>query len=195
MTDALLPIGEGRTELSEEDREGLIPSYISTRGELFEAEQRNITEGVLGRNPTSSELLDDHYLRELHRVMFNKVWKWAGKYRTREANIGLEPSAVAVAVRELVADARAWIAAASYEPDQLAVRFHHRLVAIHPFPNGNGRHGRIASDLLIASMGHPPFSWGSNQPVTTVELRGEYIAALRQGDAGDVAGLIAFAKS
>ena len=152
MSDALVPIGDGHTGLSEDDRLGLIPTYIATRGELFEAEQRNIAEGILGRDPTSAELLDDTYLRQLHRAMFGKVWRWAGMYRTRETNIGIDPIEIAVAVRDLVRDAKTWVELDAYEPNELAIRFHHRMVAIHPFPNGNGRHGRIASDYLVTSL-------------------------------------------
>lgn len=195
MTDALVPIGDGHTELSEDDRLGLIPTYIATRGELFEAEQRNIAEAMLGRHPTSAELLDDSYLRQLHRVMFGKVWRWAGTYRRRETNIGIDPIDITVAVRDLVRDATTWIELGTNEPDELAIRFHHRMVAIHPFPNGNGRHGRIAADYLVTSLGHPTFTWGSRLDVDTDELRRRYIEALHDADDDDISGLIEFARN
>ena len=195
MTDALVPIGDGHTELSEDDRLGLIPTYIATRGELFEAEQRNIAEAMLGRHPTSAELLDDSYLRQLHRVMFGKVWRWAGTYRRRETNIGIDPIDITVAVRDLVRDATTWIELGTYEPDELAIRFHHRMVAVHPFPNGNGRHGRIAADYLVTSLGHPAFTWGSRLDVDTDELRRRYFEALHDADDGDTSGLIEFAMN
>lgn len=195
MTDALVPIGDGHTELSEDDRLGLIPTYIATRGELFEAEQRNIAEAMLGRHPTSAELLDDSYLRQLHRVMFGKVWRWAGTYRRRETNIGIDPIDITVAVRDLVRDATTWIELGTNEPDELAIRFHHRMVAIHPFPNGNGRHGRIAADYLVTSLGHPAFTWGSRLDVDTDELRRRYIEALHDADDDDISGLIEFARN
>lgn len=195
MTDALVPIGDGHTELSENDRLGLIPTYIATRAELFEAEQRNISEAMLGRHPTSAELLDDSYLRQLHRVMFGKVWRWAGTYRRRETNIGIDPIDITVAVRDLVRDATTWIELDTYEPDELAIRFHHRMVAIHPFPNGNGRHGRIAADYLVTSLGHPAFTWGARLDVDTDELRRRYIEALHEADDGAISGLIEFARN
>jgi Fic-DOC domain mobile mystery protein B len=194
MTDALVPIGNGHTELSEDDRLGLIPTYIATREELFEAEQRNIIEGMLGRHPTSVELLDDTYLRQLHRAMFGKVWRWAGTYRIRETNIGINPIDITVAVRDLVREATTWVELGTYEPNELAIRFHHRMVAIHPFPNGNGRHGRIASDYLVTSLAHPSFTWGSRLNVDTDELRRRYIAALHDADDGDIRALIDFAR-
>lgn len=195
MTDALVPIGDGHTELSEDDRLGLIPTYVATRGELFEAEQRNIAEAMLGRHPTSAELLDDSYLRQLHRVMFGKVWRWAGTYRRRETNLGIDPIDITVAVRDLVRDATTWIELGTYKPDELAIRFHHRMVAVHPFPNGNGRHGRIAADYLVTSLGHPAFTWGSRLDVDTDELRRRYFEALHDADDGDTSGLIEFAMN
>ncbi len=195
MTDALIPLGDGHTELSENDRQGLIPTYIATRGELFEAEQRNITEGVRGRHTTSAELVDDKYLRELHRAMFDKVWKWAGTYRRRKTNIGIDLADISVAVLELVRDANTWVEFGAFGPDELAIRFHHRLVAIRPFPNGNGRHGRVASDLLVTALAETPFTWGAGLAVSTDELRHRYIATLRRADEGDIAELIEFARS
>ena len=196
MMDRLVPIGDGHTELSEEDRQGLIPTYIATRGDLFDAEQRNISNALLHRRaPAPSRLLDDKYLRDLHRAMFNDVWTWAGSYRTTQTNIGADPREIATAVRLLVGDARAWVEYGTYPPDELAVRFHHRLVAVHPFPNGNGRHGRIAANYLIEGLGGTPFSWGASLDVETDELRRAYQEALRQADAGEISDLVAFARA
>lgn len=195
MMDPLVPIGDGHTELSEEDRLGLIPTYIATRGDLFDAEQRNISNALLRRRPPlPSQLLDDKYLRDLHGAMFSEVWEWAGRYRLRETNLGVEPTQIATAVRLLVEDARAWVEYGTYDPDELAVRFHHRLVAIHPFPNGNGRHGRIAADYLIRGIGGEPFSWGAGLNRETDELRAAYRHALQRADAGEIADLLAFAR-
>lgn len=196
MSDPLTPGGDGHTELSDEDREGLIPTYIATRGELFEAEQRNIVQALSSRvAPSVDEVLDDLYLRRLHRAMFGQVWRWAGQYRTTETNIGVDPTRVAVAVRVLGDDARAWSQSSTFEPDELAVRFHHRLVAIHPFANGNGRHSRIAADLLVAAMGRERFTWGAHLQVDTTELRGRYLRALRRADNLEIDDLLAFARA
>lgn len=194
MTEPLLPLGDGHTELSEEERLGLIPTYISTRGDLFEAEQANIARSMLRRRPTIDQLLDDKYLRDLHRAMFGDVWRWAGQYRLRETNIGVDPTEIAPAMRVLVDDVRAWIHHDTYEFDEIAVRYHHRLVAIHPFRNGNGRFSRIASDHLVARLGGTPFTWGAGLNLETEPLRARYRAALQSADVGDVAGLIAFSR-
>ena len=127
--------------------------------------------------------------------MFGEVWEWAGRYRHRETNIGIDPRQISVSMRKLVDDAIAWVAYEAYEPDELAVRFHHRLVVIHPFPNGNGRHSRIAADYLVISLGHPRFGWGSGLDVNTEDLRVAYRHALQQADAGDVDELLVFARS
>lgn len=188
--DLLLPTGDGHTELSPDDTLGLIPTYISTRGELFDAEQRNIARAMLRSRPTLARLLDDKFLRDLHRAMFGDVWMWAGRYRLRETNTGIDPGQISAAVRTLVDDVKAWIEHGTYEPDEMAVRFHHRLVAIHPFANGNGRHGRVAADYLVATLEHKPFTWGAGL-VTTDELRARYRHALEHADAGDIADLVA----
>ncbi len=191
----LVPLGDGHTELSEEDRRGLIPTYIATRGDLFDAEQRGIAKALLRRAPAPRRLLDDWYLRDLHRAMFAEVWEWAGRYRRTETNIGVDPGQITTGVRLLVEDAQAWVEYSSYEPDELAVRFHHRLVAIHPFPNGNGRHGRISADYLIRGLGGEPFAWGAGLDAETDELRAAYRRALQRADGGEIAELVAFARS
>lgn len=196
MPDPLLPLGEGNTELGPDEQAGLRLTYVTTRGELNDAEQRSIAAALLRRRaPTWQELLDDVYLRRLHKAMFAEVWSWAGKYRTKETNIGVDPIQIAVMVRELVADGRAWAEFATFEPDELALRFHHRLVWIHPFVNGNGRHGRVCADYLVRALGGPPFSWGAHRGGSTEALREAYLDALRSADRDDPGPLIAFARS
>lgn len=195
MTDPLVPEGDGHTELSDEDHRGLIPTYIATRGDLYEAEQLNIARALILRAPTAAQLLDDKYLRDLHRAMFDQVWNWAGRYRRLETNIGKAPSEIPVAVRTLVDDAAAWIEFETYEADEIAIRFHHRLVAIHPFPNGNGRHGRIAADYLITALGRNAFGWGATLGLETPDLRLAYQTALQTADRGNIEEVQAFARS
>ena len=195
MKHALFEEGDGHTALPEEDRHGLIPTYIATRGDLFEAEQRNIANALVRRHPSVATMLDDKYLRDLHHDMFGDVWKWAGHYRVRETNIGIDPARIAISVRNLVGDAQAWIEFHAFDIDELACRFHRRLVQIHPFPNGNGRHGRIATDLLLRAIGVAPFTWGRRTYSDTEELRHTYLTALRRADRGEVTELVAFARS
>ncbi len=194
MTDAFFATGDGQTELSDDDREGLIPTYVATRADLFAAEQLGIALALIGRSPSVTKLLDDKYLRDLHRAMFREVWRWAGRYRIRETNIGIDPSMIPTAVRSLVDNARAWVEFESFGHDELAVRFHHRLVQIHPFPNGNGRHARIAADLLSRGLGNAALSWGRHTYSTTASLREAYVRALRRADQGAYEDLVAFAR-
>ncbi len=98
-------------------------------------------------------------------------------------------------IHALVEDARYWIQHAVFPPDEIALRFHHKLTWIHAFPNGNGRHARLAADLLVVSLGQKPFTWGRVSLVETSELRDRYVSALRAADNHDLAPLIAFARS
>ncbi len=193
--DPLLPLADGHTPLGEDDLRGLKLSYITTRGELNEAEQENILKcRQNNRQPTLEELMDDNYLRALHRSMFGDVWDWAGTYRRLETSIGIDPAQISVSVRGLVADATIW--AAHEVPLNVAVRFHHRLVWIHPFPNGNGRHGRQAADYLMQSLGQPPLTWGALGGAGDVDgIRRRYVAALRAADQGELEPLQAFVIS
>ena len=193
--DPLLPLGDGHTPLGDDDRQGLKLTYITTPGELNEAEQESILRARQGRrHPTLQALLDDKYLRDLHRAMFGDVWAWAGSYRRLEASIGIDPAQIAVCVRDLVADAKTW--AEHEDPLCAAVRFHHRLVWIHPFPNGNGRHGRQAADYLMEALEQPAFTWGAVCGAVDVEgTRRRYLAALREADTGDLVPLERFVVS
>lgn len=127
--------------------------------------------------------------------MFKPVWKWAGKIRTTERNIGAEPWRIRTDLQQLLDDAQTWVQRGSYPPDEIAVRFHHRLVAIHCFANGNGRHARLAADLLAIALGEPAFTWGVGDLAPVGEVRSAYIVALKQADQHDYSSLLGFARS
>ncbi len=183
------------TPLTPEERRELIPAYISYRRELNEAEQNNIgraQDWALGRR---RDLLTEKFIKDLHRHMLGDVWRWAGKFRTSERNLGIAHHEIPVAMRQLLDDAKAWIEHSAYAPDEIAVRVHHRLVHIHAFPNGNGRHARLIADLLIMRLGRERFSWGSASLQDAGATRRRYIAALQAADNHDVGLLLAFARS
>jgi Fic-DOC domain mobile mystery protein B len=188
---------EGATPLSTDELEGLKFGHISTRGELDEIEQANIIEGLTWldhRRRRKRDVLDDAFVRTLHARLFGNVWAWAGKYRLREKNIGIAPLLVPTQVRMLLDDARYWALNRIFSALEAGARFHHRLVQIHPFPNGNGRHARILTDALLQDyFRHPAIQWtdGFNLQKDTVR-RTQYIVALRKADAGDFALLLKF---
>jgi Fic-DOC domain mobile mystery protein B len=191
----------GATPIDPEEAEGLLQAHVSTRNELNELEEANIQLGlewaqrsaILGRG--REDVLTEEFLYELHRRMFSEVWAWAGQVRRTDKNIGVDKFIVRMEVKKLVDDATYWRDREVYEPDELAVRFHQRLVWIHPFPNGNGRHARMMADLIAQQAGRSPFSWGGASLIATSELRSAYISALREADQGDVGPLMEFARS
>lgn len=186
---------DANTPLTPEEREQLIPSYITLRHELNEAEQVNIAEALRWAMSRRRDALARGYLEGLHRRMFKDVWRWAGQYRTSSRNIGVEAYRIAMDVKQLTDDARYWIEHETYPADEIAVRFSHRLVAVHPFPNGNGRLSRLIGDLLARQLGRPAFSWGRASLVDPGATRLAYVAALRAADAHDIEPLLAFARS
>ncbi len=139
--------------------------------------------------------LDSTFLNNLHKRMYGNVWRWAGRYRTSGKNIGIDAYRIPTELRQLLDDCRYWIENGTYEPDEIAVRFHHRIVSIHCYPNGNGRHARLAADLLLKSMGQERFSWGRENLVDVEETRERYIAALLAADEHDIGPLLEFVRS
>ncbi len=134
------------------------------------------------------DVLDEAFLRQLHKRLFGKTWRWAGHYRASARNIGLD-------LAQAIDDTKFWIANSIFPADEIAIRFSHRLVFIHPFPNGNGRFSRLVGDLLAMQLGRPPFSWGSQNLVDATTTRRAYVDALRAADAHDLSPLIVFARS
>lgn len=196
MIDALFDgDDDAATPITPDERAQLIPTWITTRADLNAAEAENIDAADRWAFSRRRDVLDAEFLKRLHRRMLGDVWKWAGTLRTTERNIGIAPYRIEVELRQLLDDGRYWLEGETFSPDEAAVRFHHRLVAIHPFPNGNGRHSRIAADLLLIQMGQERFSWGRNGLVNASATRAEYIAALKAADAHEIGLLLAFARS
>ncbi len=197
LADPLLPEGDGHTPLGDEDIDGPTPTYITTRGELNAAEQDNVAHALTLASPSRPDQVLDHvYLRRLHKQMFGDVWDWAGQYRPREMSIGIDPAAIPIAVVNLCEDAKLWMNAPG-EQDLAAARFHHCLVSIHPFRNGNGRHARRAADVLLISARIDAFTWGANANLGSDDLRSRYLSSLRKADLDpdDLADLVGFARS
>lgn len=190
---------EHATPLEPAERDGLLQSWIVNRGELNEAEQDNILAGIawaVRQKRTAVDLLKEEFALSLHKRMFGNVWKWAGAYRTTERNFGVPYYQIRTDVIALFHDARYWIENKTYTPDEIAVRLHHRLVSIHPFPNGNGRHSRLMADLLAERLIQPRFTWGQRGNLMDAgTLRTKYIQALQAADGHEIEPLLAFARS
>jgi Fic-DOC domain mobile mystery protein B len=197
LSDPLTDAGdEAATPLTPDERDGLIPTYIVTRAELNEVEQIGVDEAYRWAFGRRRDMLDVFVLRQLHRRMFGDVWKWAGQYsREQKRRIGLDHWQIDPAMHQLVADVRYWVRRRTYPPDEIVVRFHHRLTQIHPFPNGNGRFSRLAADTLAVRLGRDRFSWGSGDLVEIADLRRRYVDALRAADGHDIGPLLEFVRS
>jgi Fic-DOC domain mobile mystery protein B len=199
VTDSLGARPPGATPLDEDELGELIPTHLSTRRELDEFEHSNILEAerwLLARNAGTDEVLSESFARELHRRMFDRTWRWAGRYRRSGKSIGNTPwELVQTRLIEVLENARAQLAAQVRPADELAARNHHALVAIHPFADGNGRWTRRHADELLRSLGRPPFNWGASLHFRGTEARTRYLAALREADAGKFDALMAFVRS
>lgn len=191
LADAL-----GATPLDPDTLSGLKLSYVATQAALNAAEETNILSALAWtKRSRAKDILNRAYIQSLHQRMFGDVWRWAGTWRKRETTIGIDPLLIPPRAEALLADVRYWITNTVFDRDESAVRLHHQLVLIHPFPNGNGRHTQLMADLLVGQLGGMPFGWGSTNLSAAGDVRKRYIDALRLADRGDLLPLIAFARS
>lgn len=190
---------KGQTPIDEGEKEELKIKTISTWGELDEFEQANVEialEWSLKTNPTYEKILTVGFLKEVHRRMFSEVWGWAGKFRKTNKNIGVDKYQIELELTKLIEDCAFWVANKTYSEDEIALRFKHRLVKIHPFPNGNGRHSRLCADILISKgFKKEIFTWGSKNLAAQSETRRIYLNAIYEADNGDVKPLLEFART
>ena len=194
------PVGSvhapGATPPDPDEIAGLIPGHITTQADLNEWEQSNILEGKRwSLRQRRTEVLSEEYVVKLHHRMFNNTWTWAGTFRRTEKSIGADPVHISVRLHDLIEDVKAQCEHQVYSLDERAARLHHRLVLIHPFPNGNGRHARLFTDAFLLSQGGAPFSWGRVNLTNPSETRKEYIRALQSADAKDIEPLMRFVRS
>jgi len=189
----------GQTPLDEDEKEGLLIPSVATRGELDEFEQQNIEEAIqwsLARKFKPERIFTEAFVKEVHKRMYGNVWAWAGEFRKTNKNIGVDKWEIAAELKILLDDAVYWVDNKTFPPDELAVRFKHRIVSIHCFPNGNGRHSRLMADIIADKIyGRPVFSWGAGDPPGHGDTRATYLKALKAADRGDYGLLLAFARS
>jgi Fic-DOC domain mobile mystery protein B len=190
---------QGQTELDEEEKEGLLIKSITTREELDEFEQQNIEKAIqwtFARKFKNEQLLTEKFIKDLHKKMYGDVWKWAGQFRSSEKNIGAKSYLIPIELRNLLDDCLFWIDNDTYSHEEIAIRFKHRLVSIHCFSNGNGRHSRLIADLIMEKIFRGTFfTWGGNDLVQQTDARATYIEAVKLADKNEIQPLIAFAKS
>jgi Fic-DOC domain mobile mystery protein B len=190
---------DGQTPLDEEEKEGLLIPSIATRGELDEFEQQNIEQAVqwtFGRSFKPETVFTEDFVRLLHKRMFGEVWAWAGTFRKTNKNIGIDKWQIPIELRCLLDDVRYWHENNTYPPDEIAVRFKNRIVRIHCFANGNGRHSRLIADIIIEKIYKlPVFSWGAVQLSGEGDARAAYLRAVKAADNGDYSQLLAFSRS
>jgi Fic-DOC domain mobile mystery protein B len=192
---------EGQTPLDPDEKDGLLIPTVTTRAELDEIEQRNIEDAIRWtierrKRFTAKEILAEQFINELHKRMFGEVWQWAGSFRNSNKNIGVDKYQISVDLRALLDDCRFWIQHKTFADDEIAVRFKHRIVSIHCYANGNGRHSRLMADVIIEKIfGKPVFTWGSRDLIQSGTFRTVYLSALRKADNGNIAPLIQFARS
>jgi Fic-DOC domain mobile mystery protein B len=196
-----LQYDEGQTPLDEEEKEGLLIEAVTTRGELDEVEQRNIEEAIRWtierrRKFTASEILTEEFIKLVHKRMLAGVWQWAGSFRNSNKNLGVDKYQIGTDLRMLLDDCKFWVENNTYPPDEIAVRFKHRIVSIHCFSNGNGRHSRLIADIIVEKIfGREVFTWGSQNLIRSSDMRATYLNALREADKGSYINLITFARS
>jgi len=193
----LATTSDGNTPLSPEELADLIPN-LATKEELNEWERENILlarEWATSDRTAPVQMVSDQYIRKLHERMFDQTWKWAGLYRLTQKNIGVPVHQIRERLMALFGDVRYWIENKTYSLDEIAVRFHHRLASIHPFPNGNGRHARLIAEVLVMKLGNTAFTWGSANLVEEGMTRTRYLDAIRAADDGEIQPLLQFARS
>jgi Fic-DOC domain mobile mystery protein B len=188
---------DAATPISEDEKAGLIPQHITLQVELNEYEARGIAEADAWLRRRRHNLLEQKFVRALHKRMFRTVWTWAGSYRTTGKNIGIDAALIPAHIKLLLDDTKYWIEHATFSPDEICIRFHHRLVLVHPFANGNGRHARLMTDALIVQLGRPRFTWGGAHLTAKGDDRDAYVAALKAADRdpNDIGSLLSFARS
>lgn len=190
---------EGQTPIDEEEKEGLKIKSITTQGELDEFEQLNIEKAVewtIHAKLNPDKILTEKFVKDLHKRMYGDVWKWAGEFRKSEKNIGISWVMIEIELKKLLDDTKYWIKHNTYSSDEIAIRFKHRIVSIHCFPNGNGRHSRMMADIIMESVFNEDlFTWHQSNMVKANETRKSYINALREADKGNVKPLVSFAKN
>ena len=181
------------TDVTAHDRSGLLlsSSPAPSDEDINQAELVGIVEATDWAKRARLNPKEVKFWQRLHEQMFGQVWDWAGVWRQHEPNIGVPPHNIQPKMKNLQDDLAFWL---SDECDMIALelisRFHHRLVYIHPFLNGNGRWGRLMTDVLaVRDLGLSPLTWAAgNDDLRDPDsaVRKKYIATIKAADTGDI---------
>ncbi|CAN5730449.1 mobile mystery protein B [soil metagenome] len=194
-----LDYADGQTLLDEDEKEGLLIPTIATRGELDEFEQQNIEQAILWsmkRSIKQETIFSEGFIKEVHKRMYGDVWSWAGKFRKTNKYLGVDKTVIGIELKALLDDVSYWMDHKTFEPDEIVVRFKHRIVTIHCFANGNGRHSRLMADIIREkAFKKPVFTWGAANLIKHDNARAEYLKAVKAADANNYEALLKFARS
>ena len=138
----------------------------------------------------NSQNISEYLIRNLHKLVTAETDKeWAGNYRNSNVIIvGSEhtpPDAFEVSI--VMGDLIKWLRGnqKKLHPIELAAIFHHKLVFIHPFFDGNGRTARLAMNLLLMQKSYP-------MAVMLKNDRKKYYQTLSRADEKDYAPFVRF---
>ncbi len=185
---------KGATPLTGSEQADLLPKHITSQDALNRWEKSNISMAEEWASE-HQDILSSWFVRKLHYHMFDLTWKWAGTFRSIDLNLGVSWPIINEEVKKLCDNTKYHIEHDIFPADEIALRFHHKLVWVHPFVNGNGRHARLIADLLIKQLGNVPFQWGTYQDlIEQTSIRKQYIEALQDADRGDYKKLITFSR-
>ena len=198
MSDGIIDQSKDATPI--DDLSGLLQD-ITTRQELNDAEALNIVNAT---DWIDNGRIDDPFTatfyRTLHTKMYDEVWAWAGELRSQTGEVthpGSRPEDVGRDIARVAMDFhREWEALNDHDHLlPLIARYHHQLVLVHPFNNGNGRWSRLAADAVLQRLANqPPLTWATDTLVVDSAERKAYIAALKKADNGDIAPLFDYLR-
>ena len=170
-----------------------LAEYMEVRG-YADAAQWVYQQGLAPGEWRTGELISLTEVRHVHSLAMSRVWDVAphpdagheerpGSFRRdniRPFPGGMQPvdwPAVPAAMTDWLGRAAALGAPELRLPEALAA-VHSEFERIHPFLDGNGRTGRLLTNLLLIRLGYPP-------AIIRKGERTRYLSAIRKADAGD----------
>lgn len=184
-------------ENSSSDQSRVIPALFIPKSEfvLHPGVGEYVTETEAWTSAQKSSVFDERVLKALHKKMFGHIWHWAGEFRLSQDRRGADFFLIPGELGRLTLECANWAGERAYPPDTIAVQWFFGLVRIRPFLDGNARHARLATDLLLARLGRPPFTWGMVAGLTRGDAGEAYDSALMEAKDGNMGPLLKFARS